>query len=43
MVALAAGFLMGMAAGTEAHSWAWPWHWCGESGWREEMRLNHMV
>ena len=25
MVALAAGFLMGMAAGTEAHSWAWPW------------------
>ena len=43
MVALAAGFLMGMAAGTEARSWAWPWHWCGESGWREEMHLNHMV
>ena len=25
------------------HGRCWPWHWCGESGWREEMHVNHMV
>ena len=29
---VAAGFLMGMAAGTEAQSGAWASHWCGQSG-----------
>ena len=40
---VAAGFFMGMAAGTEAHSGAWASHWCGQSGCRKEMHLNHMV
>ena len=40
---VAGGFFMGMAAGTEAHSGAWASHWCGQSGCRKEMHLNHMV